>query len=184
MSVSPRRTADERKHDVIRAAMVEFGTYGYHGGSTERIARVAEISQPYVLRLFGTKLKLFLATLDHVCETILQTWQVALDSSPTEGWDALMVLGQSYSRGEDTAMRFRMILQGAAAAETSEIEAAINAGMDRLWNWVQEATRASEVEIQRFWAYGMMQTMGVAMNAPRFMESSTRARLMISPPAG
>lgn len=162
--------------------MIEFGMYGYHGGSTERIAKAAEISQPYVLRLFGTKLKLFVATLEHVCETVLRAWQQALEGSTAQGWEALMLLGQSYSQGEDTAIRFRMIMQGAAAASTSEIEVAINTHMDRLWNWVKTATNASDADVQRFWAFGMMQTVGISMNAQRYMESSDRARAMILPP--
>lgn len=177
-----RRTAAERRSDVIRAAMSEFGMYGYHGGSTERIAREAEISQPYVQRLFGTKLNLFVVTLEHVCHTILHTWQHALDGSGARGWDALMVLGQSYAQGEDTAMRFRMIMQGAAAASTPEIEVAINTHMDRLWEWVAVATQANDAEIQRFWAFGMMQTVGISMNAQRYVKSSDRARAMILPP--
>lgn len=182
MSATPRRTAEERRIDVVQAAMKEFGTFGYHGGSTERIARDAEISQPYVLRLFGTKLNLFVATLDYVCDSVLHAWQRALESSPVRGWEALMVLGQSYTQGDDAAIRFRMILQGAAAASTPEIEAGINTGMDKLWNWVQSATGADYGEIQQFWAYGMMQTMGIAMNAPQYLESSDRARAMIQPP--
>lgn len=177
-----RRTAEERRIDVVQAAMVEFGTYGYHGGSTERIAKAAEISQPYVLRLFGTKLNLFVATLEHVCDTILRTWQRALEGSTAQGWDALMLLGQSYTQGPDTAVRFRMIMQGAAAASTPEIEEAINTHMDRLWDWVKSATRADDADIQRFWAFGMMQTVAVSMNAQRYMDSSHRARAMILPP--
>lgn len=182
MSVKVRRTAAERRGDVIHAAMTEFGTYGYHGGSTERIARDAAISQPYVLRLFGTKLNLFIATLEHVCESILHTWQRSLEASPATGWNALMVLGKSYVQGDDTETRFRMIMQGAAAANTPEIEAAINSHMDRLWNWVKSATHADDTEIQRFWAFGMMQTMAISMNAQRYMDSSDRARAMILPP--
>lgn len=180
---APRQTAAERRTDVIDAAMIEFGTFGYHGGSTERIAATAAISQPYVLRLFGTKLKLFLATLDHVHETILAGWQSALRQHPdAQGWPALMVLGQSYSQGEDSASRFRMVLQGAAASETPEIEERINTSMDVLWSWIQETTGATDEEIQRFWAYGMMQTMAISMNASKHITSSDRARAMLIPP--
>lgn len=177
-----RATAEERRADVIKAAVVEFGSYGYHGGSTERIAAAAEISQPYVLRLFGTKLKLFIVTLEHVCQTIQQTWAGALEANPANGWDGLMVIGATYANGPDVADRFRVIMQAAAASGTPEIEAAINAGMDDLWNWVQQNTGAIDNDMQRFWAFGMMQTMGVSMNAPRYMAKSARARAMILPP--
>ena len=58
-----RRTAEERRVDVLDAALIEFATYGLHGASTVNIAERAGISQPYVLRLFGTKKALFLETL-------------------------------------------------------------------------------------------------------------------------
>lgn len=181
---APRRTAEERRTDVIEAAMIEFGTYGYHGGSTERIATAAEISQPYVLRLFGTKLKLFLATLDHVHQVILHGWQKALAPHPElRGWSALIELGKGYGGDGTAANRFRMILQGAAASEIPEIEAAINADMDHLWSWVKTTTEASDEEIQRFWAYGMMQTMAIAMNAPKYLNTSDRARGMFILPS-
>jgi AcrR family transcriptional regulator len=178
----PRRTAEERRKDVIAAATYEFCTYGYHGGSTERIAVAAEISQPYVQRLFGTKLNLFIATMEAVCESILARWTAAMAGRPERGWDALMVLGASYTKGDDTSFQFRMILQAVAAAEQPEIESAINAHMDRLWQWVAQITGATTEEIQRFWAFGMMQTMGLAMNADKYTASSPRARAMVTLP--
>ena len=173
-----RRTAEERKIDVLEAAMQEFGSFGYHGGSTERIAVAAGISQPYVLRLFGSKLQLFISTTDYVCNSILRTWVGALEGSNATGWPALMVLGQQYGQSPDAAMRMRVILQATVASDIPEIEATANEQMDRMWNWVAEATQATHEEIQRFWAYGMMQTIGMAMNAPRHMTSSDRARAM------
>lgn len=180
--ITKRRTAEERRKDVLQAAVQEFGSYGYHGGSTERIAAAAEISQPYVLRLFGTKLNLFVETLSDVCGTIETTWAHALEQKPSTGWDALMVLGESYASGPDIQQKFRVIMQGVAAAGNPEIETEINAGMDQLWTWVETHTGATFEEIQLFWAFGMMQTMGVSMNAPRYVAESARARAMLHPP--
>jgi AcrR family transcriptional regulator len=56
-----RKTADERREDILAVAMEHFGAGGYHGTSTENIAREAGISQPYLFRLFRTKRELFLA---------------------------------------------------------------------------------------------------------------------------
>ena len=44
--------------------MRHFAEGGYHGTSTEAIAREAGISQPYLFRLFRTKKELFLACSD------------------------------------------------------------------------------------------------------------------------
>ena len=43
-----------------------FGARGYEGATTDEVARAAGVSQPYVVRLFGTKENLFLATIEYV----------------------------------------------------------------------------------------------------------------------
>ena len=60
MSVATeRKSKEERREDILDAALQVFAERGYQGASTEEIARRAGISQPYVFRLFGTKKELF-----------------------------------------------------------------------------------------------------------------------------
>ncbi|MCY0934247.1 TetR/AcrR family transcriptional regulator [Streptomyces sp. H34-S4] len=56
-----RPSAAERRESVLRAAVAEFATGGYHGTSTGVISRRAGVSQPYLFRLFPNKLALFRA---------------------------------------------------------------------------------------------------------------------------
>ncbi len=58
--VTERKSAEERRDEILNAAMLEFAERGL-GASTDEIARVAGISQPYVFRLFGTKKELLKA---------------------------------------------------------------------------------------------------------------------------
>lgn len=51
--------ADERRALVLRAALVEFGQWGYEATSTVAIADRVGVSQPYLFRLFKTKRRLF-----------------------------------------------------------------------------------------------------------------------------
>ena len=60
-AVAPRHTAEERREEIVAAAVVRFGATGLHGTSTETIARDVGVSQPYLFRLFGTKKELFMA---------------------------------------------------------------------------------------------------------------------------
>ena len=69
-TTSTRSTAAERREHLLEVALVEFASRGFVGGSTERIAKAAGISQPYVFRLFGSKLQLFLAVLERAYEKI------------------------------------------------------------------------------------------------------------------
>ena len=56
-----RRSAEERREEIVEVALRHFAKGGYHGTSTEAIAREAGISQPYLFRLFRTKRDLFVA---------------------------------------------------------------------------------------------------------------------------
>src|SRR4051794_41459597 len=56
-----RLTADERRAEIVEAAVTAFARGGFDGASTDDIARIAGVSQPYLFRLFGTKRELFLA---------------------------------------------------------------------------------------------------------------------------
>src|SRR5689334_23083987 len=62
MSPAPqtRMSADERRDLVLAAATRAFARGGYAGTSTDAVAEEAGVSQPYVVRIFGSKLELFL----------------------------------------------------------------------------------------------------------------------------
>jgi AcrR family transcriptional regulator len=66
-----RMKSEDRRELVLAAAMGVFGDYGYVGTTTDQIAKAAGVSQPYVVRMFGTKEKLFLEVLHLALETLL-----------------------------------------------------------------------------------------------------------------
>ena len=70
--VSPRvlSTAEERREEVLPAAMKVMGARGLYGTPTLDIARAAGISQAYVFRLFPTKLSLFVAVVERSFQQI------------------------------------------------------------------------------------------------------------------
>ena len=49
-------TAEDRRELVLAAATRAFARGGYAGTSTDAVAKEAGVSQPYVVRIFGTKL--------------------------------------------------------------------------------------------------------------------------------
>ena len=59
-----RKSAEQRREEIVEIAFRHFAEGGYKGTSTETIAREAGISQPYLFRLFRTKRELFLACVD------------------------------------------------------------------------------------------------------------------------
>ena len=72
-----RLSAQERRADLLEAAVVEFAGSGYHGTRTADIAARAGVSQPYVYALFPDKRALFLACHDWTTERIKEALEKA-----------------------------------------------------------------------------------------------------------
>ncbi|WP_170285615.1 TetR/AcrR family transcriptional regulator [Microbacterium rhizomatis] len=74
---SRRLSSEERRAQIIEAAIAVFGARGYVGTTTDEVARAASVSQPYVVRLFGTKENLFLAALQDALDRLLAAFRSA-----------------------------------------------------------------------------------------------------------
>src|ERR687884_693394 len=94
MAVSTRKSATERRDEILEAALGEFAARGLEGGSTEAIAKAVGISQPYVFRLFGTKKQLFMATIERCLRGTLEMFHTA--SAGLKGEEALEAVGAAY----------------------------------------------------------------------------------------
>src|SRR5215210_172571 len=94
MAVAERKSAEERRAQILQAALAEFAAHGFEGGSTEAIARAVGISQPYVFRLFGTKKELFMATIERCMAGTLEMMRAA--SAGLKGEEALEAIGEAY----------------------------------------------------------------------------------------
>ncbi len=73
-----RIPAGERRESILAAASLVFGERGYFGATTDQIARAAGISQPYVVRMFGSKESLFLEVLDRALDKLVEAFRTVL----------------------------------------------------------------------------------------------------------
>ncbi len=178
-----RRTADERRKEVLEAAIIEFATLGLHGASTETIAARAGISQPYVLRLFGTKKALFLAAVAEVTDLIMERWRASLvgmeNASPLE---KIQILGAQYAGLTGSEHTLRLVLQSFSSAEDPEVRQAAHHCLRSMVAWVQEATDAPLPVVQQFFAYGMMLTVAASIRAADAAPDELWARLFTDIP--
>ncbi len=78
-----RHTADERRAEVLKAAVAEFALHGLYGTSTEMIAKRIGISQPYIFRLFPSKKELFLAAVDQCFDRVEAAFRNAAQEAAT-----------------------------------------------------------------------------------------------------
>src|SRR5919202_6141752 len=128
MVVQPqRKTAEERRDEILDAALTEFAERGLHGASTDEIAKRAGISQPYVFRLFGTKKDLFIAVVTRCFRETLELFQRAAEGK--RGEEALRAMGRAYA---ETLLpdpnRLRAQMQAYAACDDAEIRDVVRNG--------------------------------------------------------
>ncbi|WP_208641635.1 TetR/AcrR family transcriptional regulator [Streptomyces africanus] len=166
-----RMSAEERRESVIRAATTEFARGGYHGTSTEAIARRVGVSQPYLFRLFPGKKAIFLAAAERCVEDTIRTFAEAAEG--LEGEEALHAMANAYTkviaeRPERLMMQMQMYVAVAAAEQEGDPEfgESVRAGWMRLWDAVHVPLGADVGETTTFLAYGMLINCLVGMGFP------------------
>ncbi|MFF9330071.1 TetR/AcrR family transcriptional regulator [Streptomyces sp. NPDC014776] len=166
-----RMSAEERRESVIRAATAEFARGGYHGTSTEAIAKRVGVSQPYLFRLFPGKRAIFIAVVERCIEDTIRTFEEASDG--LHGEEALSAMAQAYRRviaeePERLMMQMQMYLAVTAAEADGDHEfgEAVRRGWTRLWDTVHLPLGADAGETTSFMAYGMLINCLVAMGFP------------------
>ncbi|VEG29583.1 TetR/AcrR family transcriptional regulator [Actinomyces howellii] len=73
-----RLPAAERRESILAAAAEVFGEYGYSAARTDAIAQLAGISQALVIRSFGSKEALFIATAERVVDHVAEAFHAAI----------------------------------------------------------------------------------------------------------
>ena len=155
-------TADERREDVLRAAMEVVGARGLYGTPTLDIARAAGISQAYLFRLFPTKTELFVAVLERSFQRIHDT----LDEAAREAQSAS---GRPHGHGRG----LHALLEDPESCSSScrarrrraspTVRDALRRGFAGLLDMVERESGASPQEIQLFFAHGMLCNVIAAM---------------------
>ncbi|MEV6349477.1 TetR/AcrR family transcriptional regulator [Actinoplanes sp. NPDC051851] len=148
-----RFTAQERQEQLVTVALTAFTQGGYAGTTTDQVARLAGVSQPYVIRIFGSKQELFLATLRYAGSRIEQKWRDAAASNPT-----LAGLGDAYTDLLAERELLIVLLHGFAASADPAVGDAVRACYGSLYETVRELTGATAEEARDFFAMGMLIT--------------------------
>jgi len=149
-----RKSAEERRDDILEAALLEFAERGLHGASTEEIARRAGISQPYVFRLFGSKKDLFKATVARCLRQTLETFQRAAEGK--RGQEALAAMGDAYMQLLADRSRLRAQMQAYAACDDPEIREVVRDGYGDLVAYVERVSGLPPADVSSFFAKGML----------------------------
>lgn len=173
MTPAAKMRAQERREQVLEAAMPVFARHGYEGTSTEDVAKAAGISQPYLFRLFATKRALFIELLERGFARVGSVFAEAADGRT--GTDALDAMGAAYMVMLADRDLLLMQLHSYAACEEPEIRAATRRAFSRLWQTVAEAAEVPTEDLVEFFAHGMLLSVVAAMDAADLRDAWVRA---------
>lgn len=158
MTPKVRLTAKERGDEVLRAAVQAFAASGYEGTKTDEIARLAGVSQPYVIRLFGTKQQLFLAAVQSVCDRIEQIFRDAAAERADLG-----TLGDNYHRLLAEPALLLVLMHGFSASGDPTIGDCVRARFGSIYTLIRDLTGATPHQAREFLSAGMLMTVMSAM---------------------
>jgi AcrR family transcriptional regulator len=160
-----RKSADERRDEIVAIAVRHFAEGGYRGTSTEAIAREAGISQPYLFRLFRTKRELFLHCSDVACSHVSSVFRrVAAEVPPAE---RLHRMGRAYIE-ELLPERHEILLlmQSYVAGADPEIQGHVRDSYLDLIDEVATLAGVPPAETFDFFAHGMLLNVIAALELP------------------
>jgi AcrR family transcriptional regulator len=161
-ATTTRKTAGERREEILAAALEEFGEHGLHGTSTDSIARRAGVSQPYLFRLFGTKKELYVEVVRRCLRETLELFQEA--SAGMKGEEALDAIGKAYVELLKNRTRLRAQMQAYADCDDPEVRAVVREGYGALVEHVERFTDGDAERVRDFFAFGMLLNVFASMD--------------------
>jgi AcrR family transcriptional regulator len=162
MPTRTRKSAEERREQILAAAMIEFAERGLDGATTQEIARRVEVSQPYVFHLFGSKKQLFVATVERCFEETQAMFAAA--AAGREGEEALAAMGQAYVEElRRNPRRLRAQMQAYVACSDAEVCAVVRRGFGRLVHFAEKVSGLPPEHVTAFFAKGMLLNVAASM---------------------
>ena len=157
-----RMSSDERREQIIAAAMAVFGARGYEGTTTDDVARTAGVSQPYVVRLFRSKENLFLEAMKSALDEMMRTFRVALADEASDK-PASKRIGEAYvellsTRGLHQTLSHAWLLGGHPV-----IGRAARRGFAEVWQFIRDEAGFDADQARAFIAEGMLINVMIGM---------------------
>ena len=152
-----RMRAADRRELILEAASEVFGELGYGGATTDKVAKAAGVSQPYVVRMFGTKEQLFLEVLRRAGARLLAVFRAELAKGPNT---PEAPLGRRFGLAYVELLRDRGILlslmHGFVMGSDPVIGPAAREGFLDVYRFLRREAGFDAEEVRQFLAGGML----------------------------
>jgi TetR/AcrR family transcriptional regulator len=153
----PRMRAGDRRELVLTAATAVFGERGYFGTTTDAVARAANVSQPYVVRMFGTKEALFLAVFERAGTRLLDTFRAAIAENPQSSREEIhRRIGASYGELLTDRGLLLSLMHAFVLGSDPEIGKVARRGFMQVYRLLRHEAAFTADEAQSFLSMGML----------------------------
>ena len=174
-----RIPAAERREQILAAASVVFGERGYAGSTTDQVAKAAGISQPYVVRMFGTKENLFLEVLARALGRLIASFRQVI-AEPREHGDnevGLLTerLGSAYVDLIEDRGILLSLMQAFISGHNPVVGAKARAGFLEIYRMLRDEAGFPPDAIRVFLAEGMLFNTLLAIRLPDIFDDDPAA---------
>ena len=112
-----RMPRDERRAQLLSAALEVFTAAGYHSAAMDEIAERAGVSKPVLYQHFPSKLELYLAVLDTHIDSLVFAIQRAIQSTPDNSERVQATIGAYFDFIEAEGEAFRLLFESDMSVE-------------------------------------------------------------------
>jgi TetR/AcrR family transcriptional regulator len=177
-----RMKSEDRRESILAAATSVFGETGYVGTTTDQIAKAAGVSQPYVVRMFGSKQALFLEVLHGALDALLTTFRDVIATEPSAGDEPELGtrLGVAYARlGSKNEGMLLSLMHAFVLGGDPVIGEAARRGFLEVYELLRDEAGLSAEDATRFLAYGMLMNTLIGIRMTDSMDSTPAARELL-----
>ncbi|WP_284753502.1 helix-turn-helix domain-containing protein [Arthrobacter sp. efr-133-R2A-120] len=195
-ATAERIPAAQRRELILEAATGVFAERGYAGSTTDRVAKAAGISQPYVVRMFGTKETLFLEALDRAQGKLLRAFRDViaaydagelaeelqhLDPAAGSGRPGQLKQLMAIAYADLVADRgiLMMLMQAFVAGHEPAIGARAREGFLDIYRLVRDEAGLSPETVRDFLAQGMLMNTLIGIRLPEVYEQDPTAEELL-----
>lgn len=175
-----RIPATERRELILAAASRVFGERGYAGATTDQVAQAAGISQPYVVRMFGTKENLFLEVLERALNKLTTVFRAVISEPRPAGaqgaQDLLTRLGSAYVDLVEDRGILLSLMQAFITGHDPVIGAKARAGFLSIYRILRDEAGFDAEGTRDFLAHGMLFNTLLAIRLPDVFDDDEAAR--------
>ncbi len=166
-ATDPPRTRlprEQRRQQVVAAALDVFSTLGYHAASMDDIAERAGVSKPVLYQHFPGKLDLYLAILDAGIEDLLASAREALTSTTDNATRVRNMVNAYFDFVEDPSGAFRLVFESDLSNEPA----------------VRDRARATESELARLSAQVIAEDTGLSADDALLIATGTLGTVQLA----